>query len=184
MARIACLGWGSLVWDPRQLQIQSEWFADGPIVQVEFVRQSDDGRITLVLEGSALPVRSLWAVMDHTDVAAAREALRKREGVSQRRKAAIAAWSTGENSPGLILDLPEWAASHGLEGVVWTALPPKFNGDEPCTPTIDQVIEYLEGLTGATRESAERYIRCTPRQIDTEYRRQIETALRWTYRSP
>jgi hypothetical protein len=184
VARIACLGWGSLVWDPRELPIQREWFADGPFVQVEFVRQSDNGRVTLVLEASAPPSRSLWAVMDHTEVGAAREALRKREGVSKERLSDIGGWSKGEASPGFILDLPEWAVSHGLEGVVWTALPSKFNGKEHCTPTIAQVLEYLADLTATTRDSAERYIRCAPRQIDTPYRRRIEAVLHWTHRDP
>ena len=182
--RIACLGWGSLVWDPRELPIQREWFADGPFVQVEFVRQSDDGRMTLVLEASAPPVRSLWAVMDHTDIDDAREALRKREGVSQKRAKEILGWSKGKSSPKLIIDLPEWAASHSVEGVVWTGLPSKFNGVEERTPRKEQVLEYLEGLTGAARDWAECYIRYAPRQIDTPYRRRIEAALQWTHRSP
>jgi hypothetical protein len=181
MRRIACLGWGSLVWDPRDLPIQREWFADGPFVQVEFVRQSDDGRMTLVLEASAPPVRSLWAVMDSEEIVSAREALRKREKMSSKRRHQICAWSKGEVSPELILDLPDWASAHGVEGVVWTALPSRFNGKEPCTPTSEDVVTYLQDLEGSSRDNAERYIRRAPRQIDTPYRRDIEAALHWTH---
>lgn len=74
MAIIACMGWGSLVWDPRELPIHRKWFEDGPFIRIEFVRQSSGGRITLVLEPSATPVRSLWAVMDTADIATAMEA--------------------------------------------------------------------------------------------------------------
>jgi hypothetical protein len=183
MPRIACLGWGSLVWDPRELPIQREWFADGPFVQVEFVRQSDDGRMTLVLEGSAPPVRSLWAVMDHTEIDAAGEALRKREGMSQGRAGEIGGWSKGEISPEFILDLPDWATSRGVEGVVWTGLPSKFNNEERRTPEKKEVVEYLRSLTGWKRDNAERYIRRAPRQIDTPYRRYIEVELGWVYQN-
>jgi hypothetical protein len=73
--KIACLGWGSLIWDPRSLPIQREWFKDGSFAPVEFTRQSTDGRMTLVIDPTASPVRLLWAHMLTTDLQPAREAL-------------------------------------------------------------------------------------------------------------
>ena len=173
---VACLGWGSLVWDPRELPIQSQWFDDGPFVPVEFARKSSDGRITLVLESSALPIRSLWVVMDCGELQAAREALRKREG-PQLHISNIGAWNRGEPAPPLIPHLQDWAVSHGVQSVIWTNLPPQF--DDIGMPSEEQVINYLSGLTGRTRDNAEQYIRRAPRQIDTAYRRRIEAVLHW-----
>lgn len=180
MALIACLGWGSLIWDPRELQVQRQWFADGPFVQVEFVRKSNDGRMTLVLDSVATPVRSLWAVMDASDLASAKEVLRKRENIPKAHAARIGSWSIGEDLPALIVDLPRWAESCGVTSVIWTALPAKFNDKEGITPTPEQVVQYLAGLTGSVRDTAEQYVRFAPRQIDTRYRRRIEAALQWT----
>ena len=183
MTTIACLGWGSLVWDPRELGIQRQWFNDGPLIHVEFARQSQDGRITLVLIESANPVRSLWAVMDATNLASAKSDLRKREGIPEKNEEKhIGSWSVGQPSPPSIPSLAEWASAHGAAHVIWTNLPPKFNGEEK-EPSSDQVVQYLSGLTGAQREVAERYVRLTPRQIDTTYRRHIEAALQWTARN-
>jgi len=174
--KIACLGWGSLIWDPKDLPIKREWFSDGPLIQVEFARQSRDGRITLVLTKCARPVRSLWALMDCTTLDDATEALRKREGT---RKDLIGSYQNGgPEGPSEISDLEGWLSSNGLDAVIWTALPPKFD-DEEKFPTQSQVIEYLRCLRGSARDSAEEYVRKTPRQVDTEYRRAIEAELGW-----
>lgn len=175
--RIACLGWGSLIWDPRELPIQRQWFQDGPPVPVEFLRRSMDDRITLVLHESAAPVRSLWAIMDSHDIGVARKALCDREGTSLKW---IHVWKPGMDTPKLIPDMPTWAANNGLCGVVWTALPPKFDGKTGEAPSCDEVIGHLSQLKGLKRDNAERYIRNAPRQIDTLYRRHIEAKLGWS----
>jgi len=179
--KIACLGWGSLIWDPRSLPIQSEWFKDGPFAPVEFARQSSDGRITLVMEPNAHSVRLLWAHMILTNLQSAREALRDREGLTGQTWATnIGSWQQREPAPATMPELPRWAEAHGGEAVIWTALGPKFNGEE-VSPSIDRVIEYLRGLTGTRRDNAKQYIERAPRQIDTEYRRRIEAALGWSF---
>jgi hypothetical protein len=176
MAIIACLGWGSLIWSPRELLIRRRWFEDGPFVQVEFARQSKNGPVTLVLEPNAVPSRALWSLMNCLEIQVAMESLGTREGNLK----GVASWSIGEEPPDLIIGLPEWAKARGVESVIWTSLPPKFNGSSGRTPTVQEVITYLQGLEGPPRELAERYVRLAPLQIDTAYRRQIESALNWT----
>lgn len=180
MPMIACLGWGSLVWDSRQLPIDSVWFSDGPFVSIDFLRQSQDGRMTLILNEVAKPVRSLWAQMASTDLAQAREDLRAREGVPKSSAdKRIGTWSRGDPAPRNVIELGSWAEDHGVDHVVWTALPARFDGEDR-TPTSDEVVGYLLGLVGSKRENAERYIRRAPRQVDTLLRRRIAAELNWT----
>lgn len=178
---IACLGWGSLIWDPRGLPVRGGWFHDGPFGRVEFARQSKDGRVTLVLHEEAELVRLLWARMDATDLELAREALRDREGITAKDwTGLIGSWQPGNSEPTLIAGLPAWASAHGVDAVIWTSLRPKL-GREERAPNEDEVLEYLSGLRGPKRDNAERYIRCTPSQVDTNYRRRFEADLGWTY---
>jgi hypothetical protein len=179
VAAIACLGWGSLIWDSRELPIQRKWFEDGPLLGAEFLRQSQDNRITLVLDESAVPVRSLWALMASGDLQGAKESLRAREGCKIDH---ITSWSRGEACPPNIIEISQWAAVRGVESVIWTGLPPKFGGTKKV-PTVDEVISHLRGLSGPAKDNAERYVRRTPPQIDTAYRRRIESELGWTYRN-
>ena len=181
---IACLGWGSLIWDPRALPIQRSWFEDGPLVRVEFVRQSKNGHITLVLykdakpDKDAKPVRSLWALMTVDNLGDAVSALATREGTLKNPERDIGRWPNDENPPD-IFDLNAWATSKSIDGVVWTALPPSRNSGNQVL-TSEDVIERLKKLRGCERDHAEEYVRLAPRQIDTEYRRDIEAALGWS----
>jgi len=116
------------------------------------------------------------------DLPAAKEALRSREGLTSKEwERDIGVWKSGDAVPDTIPDLPIWAKAHGLDAAIWTALGPKL--DDIASPSADQVINYLRKLTGPARDYAERYIRCAPRQIDTDYRRRIEAELGWSHRA-
>ncbi|MFZ0296825.1 MAG: hypothetical protein WAM13_00615 [Candidatus Sulfotelmatobacter sp.] len=179
--KIACFGWGSLVWNPGALPIQREWFQDGPFAPIEFSRQSSDGRMTLVIDPTASPVRLLWAHMLSPDVATAKQALKNREEITAKNwEPMIGTWQKGEPVPASIPEIAKWADARGVDAAIWTALGPRFSNQE-VVPSADQVLEYLRSLTGTFRDSAKQYVERTPRQIDTEYRRRIEAALGWTF---
>jgi hypothetical protein len=185
---IACLAWGSLVWNPKDLPIQRRWFDDGPFAPVEFTRQSRNGRITLVLDEEAEPVRLLWAWMTLPDVEEAMKALSEREEITASDyKSRIGNWYTSGEAPKSIPSLPMWAQAHGIDTAIWTALGPQYTkrGENKPTkqrPSVEWVLDYLQALTGPPRDVAEQYFRCAPPQIDTEYRRRVEATLGWVYR--
>jgi hypothetical protein len=179
---IACIGWGSLIWDRRNLDVDGRWRADGPMLPVEFARQSSDGRITLVLGRGFAPLPALWSVFNTRDLEQARESLRVREDIPRSRAAeSIAQWRRGERTASEPdATISAWAAGKNLEAAVWTNLPPKFAGLDGRVPTENEVVAYLQTLGGKARAAAEEYVRRAPRQIATAYRRAIETALGWT----
>lgn len=179
--KIACLGWGSLIWDPQALPIQKSWFKDGPLLPIEFARQSRGDRITLVIVPEVRAVRTLWTFMTVSDLDTAREELAWREGiVSENISRDIGHFSVTGSSHGQLANVVgQWASSLGLDAVVWTNLPPKFQ-DEERVPTVEEIISFLQTLPTEAKRRAEEYVRKAPLQIDTAYRRQIERELNWT----
>jgi hypothetical protein len=183
MTRIACLGWGSLVWQPDNLPIRGDWLEDGPWLPLEFARQSENGRLTLVVTpGYRRKVRSLWALMAVETAEDAREALRVREG-NRARIESIGIWRVSDASRGTMSEIDEWARGHDLSAVVWTALPAKFAGKNGRVPSLPDALGYLRSLHGNTREIAEEYVRKAPAQIDTPYRQKFASDLGWTVAS-
>lgn len=174
---IAYLGWGSLIWNPCDLPLASKWREDGPRCHVEFARQSRNKRITLVLVPTAAPSPVLWAPAAIEDLNIAVASLAHREQCNSKY---VGQWTVGGEDPSLIVELGDWCRSHGIQHVVWTALPPKWNGVSGQVPEIDEVIRHLRQLPNETRALAEEYIRRAPMQIDTAYRRRIEAEMGWT----
>lgn len=176
MINIACLGWGSLIWKPGDLPIRGGWLKDGPLVPVEFARESKGNRITLVIVPTARPVQSLWALMDGDSLEQARDQLRIREDTASRH---IHYWSRGRSCPAWNPELSRWAIARNVDAVIWTGLPPKFKKEDHRLPSVEEVIGYLANLSGTARMDAEEYVRRAPGQVDTEYRRRIEAELLW-----
>ena len=173
---IACLGWGSLIWRRGTLPVD-DWRHDGPLVRVEFVRQSQDGRLTLVLH-DAEPKQSLWANMKEDSLGAAVTALATRERCPEKR---IGRWPTGDDSPRHICNLGTWASRRDIHAVVWTALGPRFQGEDDRAPTEDEAVAYLRKLSDEGRgANAEEYVRRAPPQVDTAYRTRFERCFGWT----
>ena len=177
---IACVGWGSLIWRSGRLPLAGRWREDGPPLPVEFARESGDGRVTLVAVRDTPESRTLWAPLDAEGLEEARRALRRRE-----RSAAgtIGCWPAPDDADAVGRDaVARWATERGIDGVVWTALPPRFEREDGRVPRLREVLDHLAGLRGAARVRAERYVRRAPRQIRTPYRRAIERRLGWTAR--
>jgi hypothetical protein len=181
--KIACIGWGSLIWQPKSLLIRREWFSDGPFLPVEFVRQSLDGRLTLVITETAKPIRTLWALMATENLETAKNSLLVREGIPNRNlESSIGSIkSTEETEDNIKLTIKEWANRQGLDAVIWTNLTAKFLGTDRREPNLDEAIAYLKSLDVNARSNAEEYIRKTPKQIDTDFRRKFETEFGWTF---
>lgn len=173
--RIACQGWGSLIWDKQCLPVnEREWQTDGPHLPVEFGRQSSRNRVTLVLVEGLPSVDVLWNVMLVSNLGEAAEALREREGTVPKN---IGTWFRGsasrENAIG------EWAKERNLTGVVWTALEPRFSKQDRM-PALNEVIEHLQNLKASgLSANAEEYVRKAPLQIRAPYRHEIERQLGW-----
>lgn len=181
--KIAVLGWGSLIWDPRNLRIKEKiWFKDGPHLPVEFARVSCDGRLTLVLFPSASKVQVLWAYMDVDSLEEAIESLRQREDAPANRIGFVQV-SSGRHRcnvvPNIVGDITQWATERNIEAVIWTDLQPKFKEKTGTEFTEDNVIKYLKDLRDDMKSEAEKYVRNAPPQIRTRMRQIIEERLGW-----
>ncbi len=80
--RIGVVGWGSLIWDPRDLEIEDKWHIDGPMLPVEFARVSSRDRLTLVIVNGVPLQPTLWTLSRKGIVEEAVRNLAKMEGTA------------------------------------------------------------------------------------------------------
>lgn len=172
--RIAILGWGSLVWDPRDLPRVGEWQEGGPLLPIEFSRVSSGRRLTLVIdEDNGVPVKSRFAVSSRTCLAEAIADLQKREGMPTAARVGFVDRRAGTHAARLdavAQAIISWATEHGFDAVVWADLAPNFR--ETGKPfSAEAAAEHLRSLAGEPLENAVNYIKKAPVEVDTPVRR-------------
>jgi len=187
MQTIAILGWGSLVWDPRDLPHYGPWKKDGPKLPIEFSRISGDSRLTLVIDLAAevqCPTR--FALSPRSEIADAVEDIRRREGTTRRH---IGFYERSGNSSSRgefpqqvdVIDvIRRWCNNADIDGIVWTALPSNFHDETGTAFSVDAGITYLKSLPKTSRENALKYIRNAPEEVDTPLRQRV--AVEWPVR--
>jgi hypothetical protein len=188
--KIAILGWGSLIWQPKELKFDTNigWKENGPVLPIEFARISKDGRLTLVITPNGTEVPTLYSVssFDSLDLAVLNLAVREGSG---RKSIGCYKKSKDVIFP---IDFPikekdnikNWIQTTDFDAVIWTNLPENWeirNEEKVLIKTIDpnERIDYLQNLKGLQSALAEEYIRNTPKQITTKYRKLINEVLGW-----
>lgn len=191
-SRIACIAWGSLLWDPRTLPLAAPFVHDGPMLPIEFSRVALDGRVTLVVDALVAPVRTYVAPLAVDSLEAAIEALALREGIAAER---MGDWigvevragqvspgkvSSGQATPAVRGAIASWLARRDFEAVLWTALPFRMPDGRFVRPDWTDLIDHLERLDGVPRARAEEYVRRAPAMLRTPNRLRFEAVFGWS----
>jgi hypothetical protein len=185
--RIAILGWGSLYWQPKELAFDKEfdWEKEGPILPIEFARISKDGRLTLVITSEGTEVLTLYALSTYKTLEEAVLNLAVREGSGRKSIGYYDKTSDDfmQEKFQFKKKIREWIQKTHFDAVIWTNLGEKWEIDKNGTKTVipsEKRVNYLKELKGNKKALAEEYIRKTPIQIKTKYRKLIEKELNWT----
>jgi hypothetical protein len=180
MKKIACIGWGSLLWKPGPVTLATPWRPGGPDLPLEFLRDSDDSdELALVISEDAAPMPTFHALMATGDIDEAREQLRQREKIARERPDWVGAVPAGIETRGSAR-VAAWLATQPFDAAIWTAVPPKFDNVNGRAPTAAQALALLSALEGDARAHAEQYVRRIPAAIMTAYRKRFEEQLGWT----
>src|SRR5690606_39146691 len=157
--KIAILGWGSLVWQPKELKYDKSfgWEKDGPVLPIEFARISKDGRLTLVITVNGTKVPTLYTLSEYTTIDEAVLDIAVREGSGRN---SIGSYDKIKNKffPKDFIceyEIREWIGTRDLEGVIWTGLTESWkikneNRDVIKSINSDDRIDYLKNLPKPT----------------------------------
>ena len=176
MPGIAIIGWGSLVHHPEgdatrgqaPLATVGEWQLTGPVLPVEFSRISQGQHLTLVIDPVAGRANTTFIIRSRFETLnEAANNLREREGTPGSK---IGRMARGGILPpdGPVRVIHTWLEGTNFDGVVWTALEPKFLQGQDYSAAAGAA--YLGTLQGEERTRAYCYIAEAPDEIITPLR--------------
>ena len=174
--KIAILGWGSLIWDPRDLPRESFWELPGPSLPLEFSRVSMDGRLTLVIDRDyGDECQTYYAMSPRADLNDAIRDLQTREGTSDSNIGFVDLQHEQHHGrdPEAVEAIRAWAQEQRFAGVVWTDLKPNFTKQTGTSFSVAAAAAYLENLPLTSRTRALKYIANAPEEISTPLRRKL-----------
>ncbi len=181
MPRIAILAWGSLVKNPdgdpalgqTPLAIVDEWKQVGPRLKIEYSRISKGNRLTLVIDPNGTENSVFVAESACITLNDAAENLRAREGCTHPPSIGRMLKNGPSSASEPEATIRTWLNQTAFDGVVWTALPPKFREINGKDFTEHAAIKFLESLAETEREKAFRYFVETPDPITTNLRTKV-----------
>ena len=175
---IVILGWGSLLWKPRDLPRAGDWHQAGLLLPLEFSRVSRGGQLTLVLDPAHGVECDTWYVLSpQADIAVTVGDLRRREGTRSTRPIGYVAVDDAREN-GRLSDLTNrirsWGTTRGFRGVVWTDLPSNFQEHTGQPFSVSAAATYLSHLEGKPLQDAREYIANAPKTSMTPLRRHVQ----------
>ena len=174
--KIAVLGWGSLIWDPRTEfdRHLTGWRTGGPWLPLEFCRISESRKkaLTLVIDTSlGTEVETLYALSTRSEPHDVVCDLRCREGTTTRNIGYINL-STGDargRDKKVVETIGSWARENEIPFVVWTDLPANFPERQPDRFR-EAALSHLKTLDAGALQKAVEYLLKAPKPIATGFR--------------
>jgi len=179
--KIAILGWGSLLWDPADLQLAAPFEPTGPNLPIEFCRISKNRRLTLIIDETFGTLCQTYAATSaFTELAGAIENLRLREAMSGPQDVGFVEIASQQRSPAATARHPhavetiaDWAEHAGYDAAIWTALDSQFEKHTGEPFSVNAAMRFLEGLQQTDAPAFARaldYIRRAPAATQTPVR--------------
>lgn len=180
--KIAILGWGSLIWNPRELKLAGGRQIGGPVLSIEFSRISNDRRLTLVIdERSGVDVPTRYALSSPASLELAISDLQEREGAPNRDRIGFVNIQHHRQSPRASAQHPQtcerirtWVKDNQMDAAIWTAIGPRFHEKAGEPFSADAAVRYLASLKEPTKALALDYIWKAPAEVVTPVRVKAE----------
>jgi len=182
--KIAILGWGSLLWDPRpNFDLHhGPWQPNGPTLPIEFSRISKtrNGALTLVIDHQfGEPCVTQFSISARRNPDDAICDLRCREGTTPANVGYYFADQTRRQarSEATLAAVGPWARKESIDVVVWTDLGSNFQEKSSAKEafSVANAIVHLQLLPSEWKAGAAEYIRHSPVLVDTPLRRAVQT---------